>query len=117
MKDLQLELIPQVPPSQEVTWLENYLNDHPGWHTAAAIIHALHGTDAKIHEVSDEQRRAIRALAQGSPWIISGQKGYKHIARATAEEIAHFTHWMESQAREMTRRAASVRQNAHKIFG
>jgi hypothetical protein len=108
----QLNLFAQPTADQEnVRWLESYLSSHSGWHTCAMILAALGKPE------TDQNKRDIRALAQSSKWIISGQKGYKHLERATAEEISHFTHWMESQAREMTRRAETVRKNAHKIFG
>jgi len=49
--------------------------------------------------------------------IISGQRGYKHIAHATPEEINHAANWLESQAKKMSERACAIRRNAHKIFG
>jgi hypothetical protein len=108
----QLNLFAQ--PSAEdtsVKWLEAYLREHPGWHTSAMILVALGKPE------TDQNKRDIRGIAQASEWIISGQRGYKHLSRATAEEISHFTNWMESQAREMTKRAEIVRKNAHRIFG
>lgn len=110
----QLDLIPERPPTSEdkqVAWLESFLRDHSGWHTADMIQRTLGGLP------TEDGRRKIRQLAQLSEWLISGQKGYKHLSHATQEEITHFTHWMESQAREMTRRAETVRKNAHRIIG
>ena len=108
----QLPLFAQPTADEEnIRWLESYLSSHPGWHTGAMILAALGKDD------TDQNKRGIRALAQASKWIISGQKGYKHLERATAEEINHFVNWMESQAGEMTRRAETVKKNAHKIFG
>jgi hypothetical protein len=101
----------QETQDRQVQWLESFLNEHPVWHTAAMIQRALGGL------ATEDGARKIRMLAQASPWIISGQKGYKHLSRATPEEINHFVNWMESQAREMTRRAETVKRNAHRIFG
>ena len=96
---------------ENVTWLETLLRERKGWMTAAQILQLID------REETDTQKRQLRHIAQASEWIISGQKGYKHIEHATAEEISHFVNWMESQATEMTRRAEAVRRNAHRIFG
>jgi hypothetical protein len=104
------------PDKKNVRWLESWLDIRPGWHTALAILTSIY-PEWSTSEFSDTQKRALRAYAQESEWIISGQKGYKHLSAATAEEVAHFVNWMESQAREMTRRAELIRKNAHKIFG
>jgi hypothetical protein len=61
--------------------------------------------------------RDIRQLASESPNIISGQRGYKHVAHATAEEINHAANWLESQAKKMSDRAGAIRRTAHRIFG
>ena len=97
--------------SKDVAWLETLLRERNAWITAAQILQLVD------REESDSQKCYIRHIAQASAWIISGQKGYKHLAHATAEEINHFANWMESQATEMTRRAEAVRRNAHRIFG
>ncbi|HYG36371.1 MAG TPA: hypothetical protein VEC99_16375, partial [Clostridia bacterium] len=68
-------------------------------------------------EDSDDSRRWVRALAQASDWVISGQKGYKHLSHATAEEVNHFIHWMESQGKKMIGRAERMRRNAHGVLG
>jgi len=118
MKTEQLPLLPtapEAPRDQDVEWLECYLQEHHEWFTAVMLLDALTGLAGATH--TDDKKRQIRALAQASPWIISGQKGYKHLKHATPQEITHFVHWMESQAREMTRRAESIRKNAHKIIG
>lgn len=97
--------------TRQIAWLESYLLEHPGWHTSRMIQQSLNGLP------TDNGDRLIRKLAQLSERIISGQKGYKHLTHATPEEINHFVHWMESQAREMTRRAETIRRNAHRQIG
>jgi len=47
-------------------------------------------------------------------WLISGQKGYKHIDHATLDEVNHFAAAMRSQAKLMDERAAKLLTNAHK---
>jgi hypothetical protein len=106
----QLNMFPP-PPVGNVTWLEELLNDRKAWMTAADVLRCVGKDD------TDDQKRMVRRLAKASLWLISGQKGYKHISHATAEEINHFVNWMESQATEMTRRAEAIRRNAHRIFG
>lgn len=113
----QLELIPEPPDSQNVRWLEDLLRSCPTWLTAAQILQ-LTGVEAAIGDTrGDTAKRQLRLLANSSEWVISGQKGYKHLEHATTEEINHFANWMESQARHMTQRAETVRRNAHRIFG
>jgi hypothetical protein len=100
-----------ISDSRQTEWLEKFLLDHPAWHTSKMIQQTLRGLP------NDSGDRVIRQLAAASPWIISGQKGYKHLSHSTAEEINHFTNWMLSQAGEMTRRAETIRRNAHKKIG
>lgn len=111
MRDPQLDFFATPPPNRSVQGLENLLRSRPGWQTAAQILQHLG------EPLSDDATRQIRRLANSSVWLISGQKGYKHLEHATAEEISHFANWMESQAAQMTRRAESVRRNAHRVFG
>ncbi len=109
--DPQLSFFPEPPDDKNVRWLEDLLRSHPGWMTAAQILELLGQDD------TDTAKRQLRLLANSSEWVISGQKGYKHLEHATTEEISHFANWMESQAKQMTRRAEAVRRNAHRIFG
>jgi hypothetical protein len=110
--DPQLDLFEAGAGDQKnVAWLETLLRERKIWMTAAQILQLV------AREESDSQKRYLRHIAQASEWIISGQKGYKHLEHATAEEINHFANWMESQATEMTRRAEAVRRNAHRICG
>lgn len=107
----QLSIFATPAEDKNVRWLEDLLCRNPGWRTAAEVLQCLG------REPTDDQKRMIRALAQESEWLISGQKGYKHLEHATAEEVNRFANWMESQAREMTLRAQTLRRNAHRIFG
>jgi hypothetical protein len=105
----QLEIFRADPTDPNVDWLVNLLFERRDWLTAAEIIQ-LAG-----HRLHD---RAIRALAEAAaPKIISGQKGYKHTAHASPEEIHHFYSAMRSQAVKMLHRAQKVRQYAHAKIG
>lgn len=112
-KSPQQELpIFQVDPADpNIAWFENYLKEHRDWMTAREILTIAGKADG------DESRRWVRALAQESAWVISGQKGYKHLQGATAEEVNRFVNWMESQGKKMIGRAERMRRNAHGIFG
>lgn len=96
------------PEDANVKWLEELLKGHGGWMTRRDIELSTGG------RVGD---RDIRALASASEWIISGQKGYKHIEHATPEESAHAANWLESQAKKMSERACVIRRNAHRRIG
>jgi len=94
-----------------VDWLEHYLDERHGWVRAAKILQEL-GLD------DDEWRkREIRKLASASPWIISGQLGYRHLRHSTADEVKHFCAGFLSQIRLMAKRFNRIRRNAHAIFG
>lgn len=64
-------------------------------------------------EDTEHARRHLRALAAQSDAILSGQRGYCHLANATPEDIHHAAAWLESQAREMMQRAIRLRRRAH----
>lgn len=97
---------PQV--NAEESWLETLLFGAQCWMSARAIMETTKG------RVID---REIRQVASESSKIISGQKGYKHIAHATAEEVNHSANWLISQGKKMIRRGIAQRNEAHKIFG
>lgn len=105
-KDLPLFEVADGDPN--VAWLEQLLLGAGCWMTSRDIEHTTAG------RLGD---RDVRALASASEWVISGQKGYKHIKHATAEEIHHAAAWLESQAKKMSDRAGTIRRNAHKLFG
>jgi hypothetical protein len=90
-----------------VQFFIEHLRRNPTWHTSKQIFQTLHWDE-----------RTVRAYAEASDgFIISGQKGYKHIDHATPEEIHHTTAWMESQAKKMAQRAQSIRRRAHQLVG
>ena len=96
------------PPSDQVCALVGWLALNPGWHTARQL--AAHLT------LSDRQ---IRALAEASNGLIvsgPGTPGYAHASHCTAEEIAHATDTLISQARRMMHRAIRIRRRAHAII-
>jgi hypothetical protein len=104
-RDLPFQFAPADP---NVQWLESLLKGHGAWMTRRDIQLTTKGL------VDD---RDIRALASASEWIISGQKGYKHIEHASPEESAHAANWLESQAKKMSERACTIRRNAHRRIG
>lgn len=101
---------PRHSEDRDVAWLENLLKANKDWMTSTQCIGMLQ------RPASDDNRRWIRELASRSEWIISGQKGYKHIEHGTTEEINHAANWLESQANKMSKRAAGIRRNAHRIL-
>jgi hypothetical protein len=92
----------------EASWLERLLLEGRCWMTARDII--LTSTGAVID-------RDIRQIASESNKIISGQKGYRHIAHASPEEIDHCANWLTSQGKKMIRRGIALRRSGHKIIG
>ena len=106
-----LPLFQVAPEDPNVAWLEGYLKEARDWMRAAQLVVLINKPD------NDDSRRWLRALAQASDWVISGQKGYKHLEHATAEEVNHFINWMESQGKKMISRAERMRRNAHAIVG
>lgn len=109
MKEPQLSLF-AAPPADDpdVVWLERTLDVVGDWMRAKELATA---SEDRLDE------RDVRSLAEASSAVISGQKGYKHLDRATAEEIAHFIAWMESQGRKMIGRAERIRRHAHGRIG
>jgi hypothetical protein len=107
-KDLPLFQHSTAPEDANVRWLENLLCEAKDWKTAAEIAEAASG------RVSD---RDIRALASASAWIISGQKGYKHLEHSTPEESAHAKNWLISQGKLMIKRGLRIGRNAHRRIG
>lgn len=86
--------------------VNDYLKTHPDW-TCAKTLWALYAVD----------ERTLRQIAADSDgFIISGQRGYKHISHATTDEIDHAANWLEAQAKKMATRAQSIRRRAHQIF-
>jgi hypothetical protein len=104
----QLELAAAPPPDRNVAWLEQLLHGHGRWMNAAEIVSL---TGQRLHD------RNVRELASASEWIISGQRGYKHIEHATPEEIHHCAAWLRSQAKKMDDRACVILRNAHRRLG
>jgi hypothetical protein len=100
----QMGLFEEATVDEDARWLEHYLEATGRWHSAADLALA-HG-----EEDGDVGRRWIRSLAQMSDRVISGQRGYKHVRHATAEEVEHFVNWMESQGKKMISRAERTRQ-------
>lgn len=94
--------------ARDVAWLENLLSGAGCWMTASDIALTIGGRRCD---------RDIRELASQSANVLSGQKGYKHVEHATAEEVDHAANWLISQGKKMIKRGIAVRKNAHRIFG
>jgi len=91
-----------------VVWLETLLQGAGCWMTAKDIIQTC---GARLHD------RDVRELASASGWIVSGQRGYKHMHHATTEEVDHAAAWLVSQGKKMIKRGMLLRRNAHKKIG
>lgn len=104
----QVELIDGPAPSGALEWLEKHLFESAGWLTAEMIC------QASGERVTDRQ---VRACASASDAVISGARGYRHVEKATPEEIRHFIRDMESRAGELQRRAVATRRRAHALIG
>lgn len=102
---------PGEPGRAQIEWFERLLRGALTWMTASDILLSVG------RPKSDDNKRWLRELAAASEWVISGQKGYKHLDHATAEEIDHSANWLISQGRKMIKRGVAQRRNAHKIFG
>jgi hypothetical protein len=102
---------PRHSADADILWLENLLKQSGEWEASGQILFQIQ------RPPTDGNKRWLREVASQSAWIISGQKGYKHIEHSTAEEINHAAAWLESQAKKMGERAGAIRSNAHKIFG
>ena len=111
LHDPQLGLFEVRPGDANVVWLENLLRQHGRWLKAAELLQWLGRED------TEDGKRLIRSLAGASTWIISGQKGYKHLEHATPEESAHAVNWLISQGKEMIRRGIALKKNAHRRIG
>ena len=108
--DLPLFLVKPDHPNVEL--LVGTLKSAGGWLLAANILDQWQTPDG------EHNRRFIRALAEAAaPEILSGQKGYKWIGHATAEEVSHAANWLEAQGKKMGDRACALRRRAHEIFG
>lgn len=103
----ELKIFVPVDDDPNIAWLENLLDGSRCWMTAG---------DIELTTQGRKGDRNIRALASASQWIISGQKGYKHLKHATPEEIHHAAAWLESQAKKMSERACTIRRNGHRIL-
>lgn len=102
---------PMPENAPDAAWLEGELYRRGGWMFAADICR-LAGMDD-----SEDSKRWVRKLASESRQIISGQRGYRHIRRATPDEIHHCRNALRSQARELLRRYISIGQQAHALVG
>ncbi|HEY4415723.1 MAG TPA: hypothetical protein VGO57_08530 [Verrucomicrobiae bacterium] len=99
---------PRTAVDAGASWLEKLLFEAKCWMSARDIMMTTQGRiiDREIRQVASECNR-----------IISGQKGYKHIAHATAGEVDHSANWLISQGKKMIRRGIAQRSEAHKILG
>jgi hypothetical protein len=74
-------------------------------------------TAATLSQMTGFNIRRLREVANASQGrIISGQKGYCLLKRANPDEIRHAANWLESQGREMIKRAERIRKLAHKLI-
>jgi hypothetical protein len=109
---LQPPLAAAPAPDGRVLLLSAFLYGYKDWVCAGKLCLVLGEPN------TESGRRRVRGLAEAAaPDVISGQRGYKHVEWATADEVAHFISWTESQARKMTARAEAVRRRMHALIG
>ena len=96
---------------RDVRWLESSLAAAGSWRTATEILVSIGWP------VNEGGKRWLRDLASQSNVILSGQRGYLHAGKATAEEVSHSSNWLISQGKEMIKRGISQRRAAHAILG
>ena len=101
----QLTLLPTEKAKRD-TVFEARLRQHRDWMTALDLCNGF--GISQMFTTTDAARREIRLWASKSTRVISDQKGYKHIANATEDEVKHFVAWMRSQAIKMMTRARDV---------
>lgn len=99
---------PRHAPAADVAWFERLLQGGQVWMTAGDILLSV------MKPADEKNKRWLRLLASQSHWIISGQKGYRHVEHCTIEEINHCANMLESQALEMSHRAGRLRKAAHR---
>lgn len=105
----QIEMFRVRADDPNVEWLKDLLLRKGGWVTAAEICQVAGD------RIDDRRIRSLAEAAGG--WVISGQRGYRHIKHAKAGEIDHCVAAWESQARRMQDRARKTRILAHQIVG
>ena len=99
------------PPDEHIARFVHLLALLGDWITSTQVCHHL------VLPVNESSRRMIRDWANASDDVISGQRGYRHVTHATADDISHFCNWMESQASRMQSRSIRIRQRAHALVG
>jgi len=106
--ELALKLPEPAVSTAEIEQLVAVLREAGGWVTAREI-------SAKLGGEIDE--RTVRAIASAAcPAIVSfpGSRGYKLWQLCTVAEIHHCIEAIESQARDMLKRAVLYRQAYHR---
>lgn len=96
---------PPAPAGEEIFVLATWLEENPGFHTAAILTQALNLTDRKI-----------RQLAQASDGLIvsgPGSPGYCHLHHCPTEILHHISRTLLSQGKSMIRRSIRIRHQAH----
>lgn len=82
------------------------------WQTAAQIRDAHPDLCGTVSEAN--YRRQLRSWAEASRgYIISGNRGYRHILDATPEEITHAADRLRSQGASMIDRSIAIKRIAH----
>ena len=89
-------------------WLRRLLWQSGQWLTCREIIRY------SADRTCEREVRRWAEVAEGE--VISGQLGYRHTQRATAEEIQHACDWLESQAQRMMERSVRTRRRAHQLI-
>jgi hypothetical protein len=94
------------PAADDIERLANFLYAQgPVWTTAKDITKALHFTDRQIRKLASESNGLILS-GPGCP-------GYRHVRRATPEEVREVVARLRHQAHMMDRRCSAITDAYH----
>lgn len=100
-----------VAADDEVGRFEALLLEARGWRTAEEVLGTL-GIVA-----TETNKRRVRAWANRTARVISGQRGYRHLRHASADEVRHCCAALEHQVKEVAERVARIRREFHGTVG
>lgn len=109
-----LPLFDFAPPAAEpaeVARLEALLDEAGDWRTAEEVLAHLGRLP------TESNKRRVRAWANLTPRVISGQLGYRHLRHASSEEVHHCCARLEHQVKEVAMRVGRIRREYHQLVG
>lgn len=88
--------------------IESYLLTIGTWVPAAEICATFKVTERQLRQIGDEE-----GLCSG--FAISGDKGFKHVSKATKDEWLHFKHRIRLHGISELRRVRDLDQRRHEV--